>query len=112
TMLKAESGQLPPTFPSPSRGEGEGGGGQWTLSSEQEPLQKAVETALMTSGKAIIFVALSISAGYAILPFSGYYLHMEGILVPLAMITSCIGALVLLPTMIYALKPRFIVREP
>ncbi|MCI0528931.1 MAG: MMPL family transporter, partial [Nitrospira sp.] len=82
------------------------------VSNEQSGLKIAIEKALITAGKAIVFVALSISAGYAILPFSGYYLHMEGILVPLAMLTSCIGALVLLPTLVCALKPRFIVREP
>ncbi len=82
------------------------------VSSEQGGLKIAIEKALITAGKAIVFVALSISAGYAILPFSGYYLHMEGILVPLAMLTSCIGALVLLPTLVYVLKPRFIMREP
>ncbi|MGH7274282.1 MAG: MMPL family transporter, partial [Nitrospiria bacterium] len=100
----------PSALPVPARpclsGRQAAGGRQAGLSFE---LETAVHKALMTSGKAIVFVALSISAGYAILPFSGYYLHMEGILVPLAMITSCIGALVLLPTMVYTLKPRFIV---
>ncbi len=78
--------------------------------SNEGPLPEAVRRALMTSGKAIVFVALSIAAGYAILPFSGYYLHMEGILVPLAMLTSCVGALTLLSTLVCVLKPRFIVR--
>jgi hypothetical protein len=84
--------------------------GQPSGVSNERSLREAVHKALMTAGKAIVFVALSISAGYAILPFSGYYLHMEGILVPLAMSTSCIGALVLLSTLVYVLKPRFIVR--
>jgi predicted RND superfamily exporter protein len=80
------------------------------MGSAHGALKTAIEKALMTAGKAIVFVALSISAGYAILPFSGYYLHMEGILVPLAMMTSCIGALTLLSTLVYVLKPGFIVK--
>ena len=72
-------------------------------------LPEAVRKALLSAGKAIVFVALSISAGYAILPYSGYYLHMEGILVPLAMMTSCIGALMLLSTLVCLLRPRFVV---
>jgi predicted RND superfamily exporter protein len=84
--------------------------GQKPSADDPKPLHKAVQKALMTSGKAIVFVALSIAAGYAILPFSGYYLHMEGILVPLAMMTSCVGALTLLSTLVCVLKPRFIVR--
>ncbi|MFQ5588243.1 MAG: RND family transporter, partial [Nitrospiria bacterium] len=44
---------------------------------------EAVRTTLLTSGKAIIFVALAVSCGYGMLAFTGYYLHMEGILVPL-----------------------------
>ncbi len=75
-----------------------------------EALATAVHRAVLTAGKAVVFVALSIAAGYAILPFSGYYLHMEGILVPLAMITSCLGALLMLSALVMVLKPRFIIR--
>jgi predicted RND superfamily exporter protein len=74
------------------------------------PLPEAVRKALMSSGKAIIFVALAVSAGYAILPFSGYYLHMEGILVPLAMLTSCLGALILLPALVCTFRPKFVAK--
>lgn len=69
----------------------------------------AVRAVITTSGKAICYVAVAISAGYLTLPFSGYYLHMEGILVPIAMITSALGALIVLPLMITGLHPGFIV---
>lgn len=72
-------------------------------------LARAVRTSVSTSGKAICYVAAAISAGYLILPFSGYYLHMEGILVPIAMVTSALGALIILPLMIVGLHPGFIV---
>jgi predicted RND superfamily exporter protein len=72
-------------------------------------LDRAVRTAVATSGKAICYVAVAISAGYLTLPFSGYYLHMEGILVPIAMLTSALGALILLPLLIVGFQPGFIV---
>jgi hypothetical protein len=72
-------------------------------------LGSAVRAAVTTSGKAICYVAVAISAGYFTLPFSGYYLHMEGILVPIAMVTSALGALILLPLLIVGFHPGFIV---
>jgi hypothetical protein len=71
-------------------------------------IEEAVRTTLQTSGKAIIFVALAVSSGYALLAFSGFYLHMEGILVPLAMLTSCLGALIILPALVVIFKPNFV----
>jgi predicted RND superfamily exporter protein len=71
-------------------------------------LGKAVINTLKTSGKAIIFVAVAVSAGYALLAFTGYYLHMEGILVPLAMLTACLGALTILPALVMIARPRFV----
>jgi predicted RND superfamily exporter protein len=69
----------------------------------------ALRATITTSGKAICYVAVAISAGYLTLPFSGYYLHMEGILVPIAMATSALGALIILPLLIAGLQPSFIV---
>ncbi len=73
-------------------------------------LEKAVVSTLTTAGKAVLTVAFAISAGCFTLVFPGYYLHMEGILVPLAMLTSSVGAVTLLPALIYLLKPRFLSR--
>lgn len=75
---------------------------------KRKNIEEAVRVALQTSGKAIIFVALAVSAGYGLLAFSGYYLHMEGVLVPLAMLTSSLGALTLLPAMVLVFKPKFV----
>ncbi|MEW6682327.1 MAG: MMPL family transporter [Nitrospirota bacterium] len=72
-------------------------------------LDGALRSAITTSGKAICYVAVAISAGYLTLPFSGYYLHMEGVLVPIAMATSALGALIILPLLIAGLQPGFIV---
>ncbi len=72
-------------------------------------LEAALRSAITTSGKAICYVAVAISAGYLTLPFSGYYLHMEGVLVPIAMATSALGALIILPLLIAGFQPTFIV---
>jgi predicted RND superfamily exporter protein len=72
-------------------------------------VDSALRATITTSGKAICYVAVAISAGYLTLPFSGYYLHMEGILVPIAMATSALGALIILPLLIAGLQPGFII---
>ncbi len=71
-------------------------------------IEEAIRTTLQTSGKAIIFVAIAVSAGYGLLAFTGFYLHMEGILVPLAMLTSSLGALTILPALVIIFKPKFV----
>ena len=71
-------------------------------------IEEAIRTTLQTSGKAIIFVAIAVSAGYGLLAFTGFYLHMEGILVPLAMLTSSLGALTILPALVVIFKPKFV----
>jgi len=55
-------------------------------------------------------VALAIGAGCATLSVAGYYRHMEGVLIPLAMLTGCLGALTILPTIAFKLRPAFIFR--
>lgn len=71
-------------------------------------VEQSIRTTLQTSGKAIIFVAIAVSAGYGLLAFTGFYLHMEGILVPLAMLTSSLGALTILPALVIIFKPKFV----
>ncbi|MFZ5874856.1 MAG: efflux RND transporter permease subunit [Nitrospirota bacterium] len=75
----------------------------------ERAIDAALRATITTSGKAICYVAVAISAGYLTLPFSGYYLHMEGILVPIAMATSALGALIILPLLIAGLQPSFII---
>lgn len=74
-------------------------------------LEEAIKVTLQTSGKAIIFVAVAVSVGYGLLAFTGFYLHMEGILVPLAMIASCLGALTILPALVSIFRPKFVVES-
>jgi len=72
-------------------------------------LEEAVTSALQTSGKAVLFVSTAIACGYATLCLSGFGIHMRlGTLVALAMITSSIAALLLLPTIVVGLRPSFL----
>jgi predicted RND superfamily exporter protein len=74
-------------------------------------LALALRRALMTSGKAILFVSSAIACGYATLCFSGFAFHRHlGALVALAMMVSSLSALVLLPAIVAAFRPKFLWR--
>ncbi len=77
---------------------------------ENSDSDEAVRKTLLTAGKAIIFVAAALSAGGLTLLFTGYYLHMEGFLVPLAMITSSMATLIVLPAIVRVVRPGFLNR--
>jgi len=70
---------------------------------------EAVAVALATSGKAVFFVALAISVGYASLAGSDFYLNQVlSRLVPLTMGVSCLVTLTLLPASYLLLRPKFL----
>jgi predicted RND superfamily exporter protein len=72
-------------------------------------LEGAVETALGTAGKAVLFVSTAVSLGYATLMLSGFAVHVQlGGLVALAMVVSSLAALIVLPTMVLATRPAFL----
>jgi predicted RND superfamily exporter protein len=76
-------------------------------------LDIALRRALVTSGKAVLFVSTAIAAGYLTLCLSGfsYYVRM-GTLIAAAMLVSSTATLALLPAMIAVLRPRFLgIRE-
>ncbi len=72
-------------------------------------LEDALGRALMTSGKAVLFVSSAIAFGYATLCLSGFAFHVQlGSLVALAMLVSSGSALVLLPAVIARFRPAFL----
>jgi len=72
-------------------------------------LEDAIGRALMTSGKAVLFVSSAIAFGYATLCLSGFAFHVQlGSLVALAMLVSSASALVLLPSVIARFQPAFL----
>jgi predicted RND superfamily exporter protein len=65
----------------------------------------AYQNTLSTTGKAIVFNALSVGLGYAVLLFSNVVpLRTAGILLAITMFTSSVGAMTLLPAILIAAK--------
>jgi hypothetical protein len=71
--------------------------------------QRAVENTLKTTGKAIIFNAVAVAAGFLALIFSDVTGNVNmGILMALIMISSSVGAVTLLPSLLVLVKPKFL----
>ncbi|MBX3025822.1 MMPL family transporter [bacterium] len=70
----------------------------------------ALHVAMQTSGRAVIFVATSIGAGFLAMGlFSRFFgLRLFGTLMPLAMAVSCLAALSLMPVLVLRTRPAFI----
>src|SRR5579884_972435 len=73
-------------------------------------LDRVLQVTLTTAGKAILLIAVAFAAGTFLVTFTGYYLHMEGILMPLAMLTSAAAAVILIPAAVMTFRPHFIFR--
>jgi predicted RND superfamily exporter protein len=70
---------------------------------------EAFSVALRTSGRAVLFVAASIAAGFSVMAIPPYLgMRLFGTLVPLAMMISCLGALSIMPVLVLRMRPRFI----
>jgi len=69
----------------------------------------AFGAALHTSGRAVLFVAASIGAGFAVEGFSRFLgLRLFGTLMPLAMAISCLAALSIMPVLVLRTRPAFV----
>src|SRR3954452_680639 len=74
-------------------------------------LREATSTALLTSGKAIAYVASAVAGGYLCLALSLFKVHvLLGVLVALTMVTSSAATVAFLPAVILLVKPRFLKR--
>ncbi len=72
-------------------------------------IDTALRVMMETTGRAVLFVALAISAGFTVYLITDFYaFHILGIFVPLTMLTSSLTALTLLPALVLLLHPRFI----
>jgi predicted RND superfamily exporter protein len=66
----------------------------------------------ISSGKAIVINAVSVGAGFAVLMFSSFTMLADlGLLIALAMFSSAIASLTVLPALLSVIKPQFIYRE-
>src|SRR5581483_11281984 len=73
-------------------------------------IDRVIQVTLGTAGKAILLIATAFAVGTFLVTFPGYYLHIEGILMPLAMLTSALSAVILIPAVVMTFRPRFIFR--
>jgi predicted RND superfamily exporter protein len=72
-------------------------------------IDEAFRATMETTGRAVLFVALAISAGFAVYMASDFYtFYIVGFFVPLTMMVSSITALTLLPALVLLMRPRFI----
>ncbi len=68
---------------------------------KNQDLKKAIEESILISGKAIIINVVSVSAGFLVLVFSDMVpLQYFGLLIAISMVSSCLGALTLLPVIL------------
>jgi len=71
--------------------------------------EAAFGAALHTSGRAVLFVAASIGAGFSVMGFSKFLgMRLFGTLMPIAMAVSCLAALSLMPVLVLRTRPRFV----
>jgi predicted RND superfamily exporter protein len=76
-------------------------------------IDEALRVTMETTGRAVLFVALAISAGFAVYLISDFYaFHVLGVFMPLTMVTSSLTALTLLPALVLLFRPNFIMRPP
>ena len=66
-------------------------------------------TTLTTTGRGIVFNALSVIVGFSILVVSSFIpVQFFGLLVMISIGTCLLGALVLLPALVIWIRPRFL----
>jgi len=74
-----------------------------------EGAEGALAVAMESSGSAVLFVSLAISAGFGVYLVSSFYsLRMLGIFIPSAMLVTSLTTLTLLPAAVLRLRPRFL----
>lgn len=75
-------------------------------------LKQSIITGMGTSGRAILFTALILSLSVIIWYFSELKFQAEmGLLLGFLLICNMLGALLFVPAMVYAIKPRFITKR-
>ena len=76
---------------------------------KSDDLFLVTQNTLTSTGKAIIFNAISVAAGFMVLLFSNFYpLVYLGLLIAVTMFSSSMAALTILPLMLNIFKPKFI----
>jgi len=75
--------------------------------------QEAVIRTLTTSGKGIIYNALSVIVGFTVLLASGFLpIYFFGFLIVFSITACLLGALTFMPALLVILRPKFIFKKP
>jgi predicted RND superfamily exporter protein len=75
-------------------------------------VREATLTTILTSGKAIFFVASAIAAGSLVMAISPLAYHKQlGGYVAISMFTSALAAVTVIPSLVILLKPKFLRRK-
>jgi len=73
--------------------------------------ENVILTTFYSSGKAILFNAISVGAGFAVLMLSSFNILADlGFLIVLVMITSSLTSLIVLPILLSAINPHYITK--
>ncbi|MFC2164105.1 RND family transporter [Acidobacteriota bacterium] len=73
------------------------------------PPEDAVRKTLTTTGRGIVFNALSVVIGFSVLMISGFMpVKFFGFLIVVSILSCLMGALVLIPSLCLVLKPKFL----
>jgi len=76
---------------------------------QNRPAREAVITTITTTGRGIIFNALSVIVGFFVLIISSFTpIRFFGILVVVSILSCLVGSLVILPAIVLRFKPRFL----
>jgi predicted RND superfamily exporter protein len=72
-------------------------------------LQEAAKKTLATTGRGIVFNALSVMVGFIVL-FTSYFIPVRffGFLVVVSISSCLMGALILIPALCLVIKPKFL----
>lgn len=84
----------------------------WRYSAERKAgraPEEAVYATMTTSGRGIVFNALSVIVGFVVLSVSNFLpLRLFGVLITMSISTCLFGALVMLPALLLVVRPRFL----
>ncbi|MDC7219064.1 MAG: MMPL family transporter [Spirochaetales bacterium] len=79
---------------------------------ESDDLVQVTRNTVLSTGRGIVINALSVGLGFGVLCFSRFLvLRYIGILVAIIMVTSSLGALILLPLVLNKLDPKFMRKD-
>jgi len=77
-----------------------------------KPHRDALFVTYNTAGRAVLYNALTLTAGFLVLLFSSFgALQTMGWLIALTMVTSALGALLIVPTIFGFTNPKFVTRQ-